>query len=169
MYHHHFSVIVTVCRGPCALGIYSTHGTPSFMHPLWLQKRNSGCILPLSYPYLFYVQTRKFTYIIIHSGWSLAWIFTKQRVKYFLKVLNKKYSKIVCSTLHYLISLIRGLYKLLFFSYLWTKTYVVDTHWKCLNETVPMSCTTNVFMGQWKIWCFLWNITLLIFTIVEFW
>ena len=45
----HFSVIVTVCRGPCALGIYSTHGTPSFMHPLWLQKRNSGCILPLSY------------------------------------------------------------------------------------------------------------------------
>ena len=45
---HHISVIVTVCRGPCALGIYSTHGTPSFMHPLWLQKRNSGCILPLS-------------------------------------------------------------------------------------------------------------------------
>ena len=27
-----FSVIVTVCRGPGALGIYSTHGTPSFMH-----------------------------------------------------------------------------------------------------------------------------------------
>ena len=23
-----FSVIVTVCRGPCALSIYSTHGTP---------------------------------------------------------------------------------------------------------------------------------------------
>ena len=49
--HHHFSVIVTVCRGPCSLGIYSTHSTPSFMHPLWLQKRNSGCILPLSYAY----------------------------------------------------------------------------------------------------------------------
>ena len=40
------------CVGPCARGIYSTHGTPSFMHPLWLQKRNSGCILPLSYAYL---------------------------------------------------------------------------------------------------------------------
>ena len=50
--HHHYSVIVSVCRGPCARGIYSTHGTPSFMHPLWLQKRNSGCILPLSYAYL---------------------------------------------------------------------------------------------------------------------
>ena len=49
--HHHISVIVTVCRGPFALGIYSTHGTPSFMDPLWLQKRNSGCILPLSYAY----------------------------------------------------------------------------------------------------------------------
>ena len=49
--YHHISVIVTVCRGPCALGIYSTHGIPSFMHPLWLLKRNSGCILPLSYAY----------------------------------------------------------------------------------------------------------------------
>ena len=48
---HNFSVIVTVCHGPGAQGIYSTHGTPSFMHPLWLQKRNSGCILPLSYAY----------------------------------------------------------------------------------------------------------------------
>ena len=25
-----FSVIVTVCRGPGALGIYSTHGTPNY-------------------------------------------------------------------------------------------------------------------------------------------
>ena len=50
-YYHHFSVIVTVCRGLGAQGIYSTHGTPSFMHPLWLQKRNSGCILPLSYAF----------------------------------------------------------------------------------------------------------------------
>ena len=30
---------------------------------------------------LFYVQTWKFIYIIIHSGWSLAWIFMKERVK----------------------------------------------------------------------------------------
>ena len=49
-----FSVIVTVCRGPCAQSIYSTHGTPSFMHPLgFKKKRNSGCILPLSYAYFF--------------------------------------------------------------------------------------------------------------------
>ena len=51
LFHHHFSVIVTVCRALGAQGIYSTHGPPSFMHPLWLQKRNSGCILPLSYAY----------------------------------------------------------------------------------------------------------------------
>ena len=51
-YYYYYSVIVSVCRGPCARGIYSTHGTPSFKHPLWLQKRNSGCILPLSYAYL---------------------------------------------------------------------------------------------------------------------
>ena len=37
-----FSVMMSVCRGPFALGIYSTHGTPSFMHPLWLQKRKFG-------------------------------------------------------------------------------------------------------------------------------
>ena len=48
----HFSVMTSVCRGPFALGIYSTHGTPSFMHPLWLQRRNSDCIPPLSYAYL---------------------------------------------------------------------------------------------------------------------
>ena len=30
--------------------------------------------------WLFYVQTLKFIYIIIHSGWSLAWIFMKHRV-----------------------------------------------------------------------------------------
>ena len=48
----HYSVIVSLCRGPCAQGIYSTHGTPTFMHPLWLQKRNSGCVPPLSYAYL---------------------------------------------------------------------------------------------------------------------
>ena len=51
-YYYYYSDIVSVCRGPCARGIYSTHGTPSFTHPLWLQKRNSGCILPLSYAYL---------------------------------------------------------------------------------------------------------------------
>ena len=42
----YYSVIVSVCRGPCARGIYSTHGTPSFMHPLWLQKRNSIGLYP---------------------------------------------------------------------------------------------------------------------------
>ena len=31
--------------------------------------------------FLFYVQTWKFIYIISHSGWSLAWIFMKERVK----------------------------------------------------------------------------------------
>ena len=29
----------------------------------------------------FYAPTLKFIYIIIHSGWSLAWIFMKERVK----------------------------------------------------------------------------------------
>ena len=27
-FYTHYSVIVSVCRGPCARGIYSTHGTP---------------------------------------------------------------------------------------------------------------------------------------------
>ena len=44
-----FSVILTACRGPGALSIYSTHGTPSFMPHYGFKKRNSGCILPLSY------------------------------------------------------------------------------------------------------------------------
>ena len=35
-----------------SLRLYNMHGTPSFMHPLWLQKRNFGCIPPLSYAYL---------------------------------------------------------------------------------------------------------------------
>ena len=30
---------------------------------------------------MFYVQMWKFIYIIIHSGWSLVWIFMKERVK----------------------------------------------------------------------------------------
>ena len=30
---------------------------------------------------LFYVQIWKFIYITIHNGWSLAWIFMKERVK----------------------------------------------------------------------------------------
>ena len=48
----HFSVMMSVCRGPFALSIYSTHGTPSFMHPLWLQKKKSDCFPSLSYAYL---------------------------------------------------------------------------------------------------------------------
>ena len=38
-----FSVIMSVCRGPGAQGIYSAHGTPSFMHPLWLHN-NKGIL-----------------------------------------------------------------------------------------------------------------------------
>ena len=43
-----FSVIVTVCRGPGALGIYSTHGTPSFMHHYGFKKgiRAESCPYP---------------------------------------------------------------------------------------------------------------------------
>ena len=43
-----FSVIVTVCRGPCALSIYSTHGTPSFMHHYGFKKgiRAVSCPYP---------------------------------------------------------------------------------------------------------------------------
>ena len=47
-----FSVMMSVCRGPFALSIYSTHGTPSFMHPLWLQKKKSDRFPSLSYAYL---------------------------------------------------------------------------------------------------------------------
>ena len=49
---------------------------------------------------LFYVQTWKFIYIIIHNGWSLAWIFMKERVKLLLdqilmsKVMNMNVLKI---------------------------------------------------------------------------
>ena len=35
-----------------------------------------------------------------------------------------------------------------FFSYFWEETYVVGTHWKRLDETLPMSITTNVFMEK---------------------
>ena len=35
---------------------------------------------------LFFVPTCKFTYLIIHSGWSLAWIFMKERVNKVLKM-----------------------------------------------------------------------------------
>ena len=44
-----FSVIVTVCRGPCALSIYSTHGTPSFMHHYGFKKgiRAVSCPYPM--------------------------------------------------------------------------------------------------------------------------
>ena len=31
---------------------------------------------------LFYVPTWKFIYIVMNNGWSLAWIFMKERVKY---------------------------------------------------------------------------------------
>ena len=91
----YFSFNVGVVRAP-ASGILRAHKTPSFLQPVRLRKRSSGCSPPLSYacPYwvkvwgivslnfwMFCVQMWKFIYIIIHSGWSLAWIFMKERVK----------------------------------------------------------------------------------------
>ena len=38
----------------------------------------------------FYIPTPKFIYIIIHSGWSLAWIFMKERVKVSVLLPKKK-------------------------------------------------------------------------------
>ena len=43
-----FSYKVGVVR-PHASGIYCAHKTPSFMHPLRLRKRSSGCSMPISY------------------------------------------------------------------------------------------------------------------------
>ena len=47
-----FSVIVTVCRGPCALGIYSTHDTPSFMHHYGFKKGIRAVSCPYPTPIL---------------------------------------------------------------------------------------------------------------------
>ena len=47
---------------------------------------------------LLYVPTWKFIYIIIHSGWSLAWIFMKERVKFWI---SNKESSIWISGLTY--------------------------------------------------------------------
>ena len=47
-----FSVIVTVCRGPGALGIYSTHGTPSFMHHYGFKKGIRAVSCPYPTPIL---------------------------------------------------------------------------------------------------------------------
>ena len=37
-------------------------------------------LVDLTSNFFFYVQMWKFIYIIIYSGWSLAWIFMKERV-----------------------------------------------------------------------------------------
>ena len=47
-----FSVILTVCRGPGALGIYSTHGTPSFMHHYGFKKGIRAVSCPYPTPIL---------------------------------------------------------------------------------------------------------------------
>ena len=46
------------------------------------------------------------------------------------------------------------------FSYFSTKTYVVGTHWKHLNETLPMSTTTNVFIQKCEKYCNFWSTSL---------
>ena len=48
------------------------------------------------------------------------------------------------------IALGKGGIQFAFFSYCSTKTYVVGTHWKRLNETLPMSIATNDFMERSK-------------------
>ena len=47
-----FSVILTMCRGPGALGIYSTHGTPSFMHHYGFKKGIRAVSCPYPTPIL---------------------------------------------------------------------------------------------------------------------
>ena len=58
---------------------------------------------------LFHVQTWKFIYIIIHSGWSLAWIFMKERVKWICRRCSGQYLFAISSwsvKTSYLISLV---------------------------------------------------------------
>ena len=49
-------VIMSAFCGPLRHNALCAHSTSSFMHPLRLQRRNSDCILSLSYACLYYVK-----------------------------------------------------------------------------------------------------------------